>query len=154
MTPAPTRVGWRVGVNLLLAAIVAWGIFELARGHAPATYAVLILVWALPPIMIQIAWGGHFLWHYRRLVLTSLVSVTLYLAAADLLAIGNGIWTIDPGQSYKAFLFGVLPLEEFIFFLVTNTLLIFGVTLALSRPSLEQFARLRAGLKARSQEES
>lgn len=147
---APARVGLRVGVNLVLAAIVAWGVFELARGHAPATYAALILVWSLPPIMIQIAWGGHLLWHFRRLVFTSLVSVTFYLAAADFLAIGDGIWTIDPAQSYNVFLFGVLPLEEFIFFLVTNILLVFGMTLALSRPSLEQFARLRARLKARN----
>jgi hypothetical protein len=46
----------------------------------------------------------------------------------------------------EIYLGGVLPVEEFIFFLVTNTLLVFGITLALARPSLEQFARLRQRL--------
>jgi lycopene cyclase domain-containing protein len=143
----PLKIGLRIGVNLLLGVIFLAGIVVLASGYAPGTYLALILVWALPPIMLQIGWGGHILWQYRRLVLTVLVTATFYLAAADLLAIGSGIWTIDPNQSFNFFLFGVLPVEEFIFFLVTNTLLIFGVTLALARPSLEQFDRLKKRLR-------
>jgi lycopene beta-cyclase len=147
--PVLARVGLRVGASILLGLLVVTGIFILVSGNQPGRYAALILVWALPPIMIQIGWGGHILWHYRRLVLTALASVTLYLAAADLLAIGLGIWTIDPQQSYNIFLLGVLPIEEFIFFLVTNTLIIFGVTLAVAQPSLDQFKRLKESLRAR-----
>ncbi len=136
----------RVSINMLLGLVVVAGVIILASGYQPGRYAALILVWALLPIMIQIGWGGHILWHYRKLVFTALASVTLYLAAADLLAIGAGIWTIDPGQSFNIFILRTLPVEEFIFFLVTNTLIVFGVTLALARPSLDQFSRLRARL--------
>ena len=143
----PLRLGLRIGSVLFLGLIVLGGIVILIANWNPGTYLALILVWALPPIMIQIAWGGHILWQYRRLVLTVLLSATLYLAAADLLAIGSGIWTIDPQQSLEIFIFGVLPVEEFIFFTVTNTLLVFGITLALARPSLDQFTRLRKQLR-------
>lgn len=144
--PVPLRIGFRVGMNVLLGLVVLAGVMILASGYQPGRYAALILVWALPPIMIQIGWGGHILWHYRKLVLTVLISATLYLAAADLLAIGAGVWTIDPDQSFKIFILGTLPFEEFVFFLVTNTLIVFGITLALARPSLEQFTQLRARL--------
>ena len=61
-------------------------------------------------------------------------------SAADSLAIGLwGIWTIDPQQSLSIYIGGVLPLEEFVFFLMTNILLIFGVTLFLSTDSHARF---------------
>lgn len=98
------------------------------------TYLALILVWALVPIALQVALGGDILWHYRRLVFWSLIPVTLYLAIGDGLAIHSGTWTVDPAQSTGIF-FGSLPLEEFIFFLVTNTLVVFGMILVLAQES-------------------
>lgn len=100
----------------------------------PGTYVTLILVWALIPIGLQLALGGDILWHYRRLVFWSLIPVTLYLAIGDGLAIRSGTWTVDPVQSTGIF-FGSLPLEEFIFFLVTNTLVVFGMILVLAQES-------------------
>lgn len=144
--PVPPRVALRVIVNSLLALLVLAGILILASGWQPGTYLALILVWALPPIMIQVGWGAHILWHYGKLVFPVLAGLTLYLSLTDLLAIGSGIWTIDPAQSTQVFIFNILPVEEFIFFLVTNTLLVFGVTLALAKPSLEQFTRLKQAL--------
>lgn len=105
---------------------------------APATYLSITLAWALPPILLQLAVGADILWRYRKLVFWSLVPMTLYLVFADSLAIGDGTWTIDPGQSFDIFInvFGnQLPIEEFIFFLMTNTLLIFGLTLVLAKES-------------------
>ena len=147
-SPLAKQVRLRLGSVLLLGFFVMLGIAILGVGWQQGAYLALILVWALPPIMIQIAWGGHILWQYRRLVLASLISATLYLSAADSLAIGSGVWTIDQQQSTAIFLFGELPLEEFVFFLATNTLLIFGIILALARPSLEQLAALRQKVKA------
>jgi lycopene cyclase domain-containing protein len=152
--PIQARTGFRVGVILFLGILVIAGIVILTSGYAPGTYAALILVWALPPIMIQVGWGGHILWQYRKLVLTALISVTFYLAVVDSFAISQGIWTIDPNQSFHWFIFGKLPIEEFIFFVVTNTLLTFGVTLALAKPSLEQFARFRARLRGEQVQKS
>lgn len=148
--PVPPRVGLRVGTVFVLGLLVLAGVWILASGWQPGTYLALILVWALPPIMIQLGWGAHILWQYGKLVFPVLVGMTLYLSFSDLLAIGSGVWMIDPQQSTEIFLLNILPVEEFIFFLVTNTLLTFGITLALAKPSLEQFARLRAILRRSS----
>jgi hypothetical protein len=40
----------------------------------------------------------------------------------------------------------VLPLEEFVFFLLTNTLLTFGVVLIMAEPSHERLATVRQRL--------
>jgi putative membrane protein len=71
------------------------------------------------------------LWRRRKLVGLALLSSTLYLGLADSLAIGSGTWTIDPHQSLNI-TFGSLPLEELLFFLVTDTLVIFGMTLLMA----------------------
>jgi lycopene cyclase domain-containing protein len=86
--------------------------------------------WALPPIMLQVAVGADLLWRYRRLVVATLLPVLFYLSAMDALAIGFGTWTINPELTVNVYL-GQLPLEEFIFFLLTNVLIVFGMTLAL-----------------------
>ena len=122
----------------VLAAGLIWfaAVAALAGRWQPGTYLGLELGWALPPIMLQLAFGADILWHHRRLVVTALLPPTLYLAAADAVAIGAGTWTIDPAQSLSVYLGGVLPVEEFVFFLLTNTLIVFGVTLALSQESV------------------
>ncbi len=104
----------------------------LVSSWSPGTYLGLILVWALPPIMLQIAYGGDILARHGRFVLTAILSITLYLGLADYLAIGSGTWTINPAQSLPWLIGGVLPVEEVLFFLMTDTLVVFGVTLLMS----------------------
>ena len=101
----------------------------------PGTYLALELGWALIPIILQLGFGADILWQHRRLVALALIPTTLYLAAADALAIQSGTWTIDPEQSLNWLIGGVLPIEEFIFFLLTNVLIVFGMTLALAKES-------------------
>ncbi len=127
------------------AVILVWlvAVVVFFSGWAPGTYLSITLAWALPPIAIQLAVGADILWRYRGLVFWSIAPVTLYLSAADSLAIGHGTWTIDPGQSFNVFLGGVLPVEEFVFFALTNILLVFGMTLLLARETHE---RLRGEL--------
>lgn len=140
LLPMP-REPFRPHPNLRLWTTVGAGaiwvisIVILVTGYAPGTYFALELGWALPPIMIQLAFGADILWRYKGLVFWTLVPATLYLSWADSLAISAGTWTIDPAQSFNIYLGGVLPIEEFIFFLLTNTLLVFGVTLVLARES-------------------
>jgi lycopene cyclase domain-containing protein len=107
----------------------------LLSGWKPGVYLTIQLAWALPPIFLQLAFGADILYRYRGLVLLTLIPTTLYLGAVDAVAIGAGTWTIDPAQSLEIYLGGVLPLEEFTFFLVTNTLVTFGMTLVLARES-------------------
>jgi lycopene cyclase domain-containing protein len=103
----------------------------LAAAWKPGTYLGLELVWALPPIALQLALGADVLWRSRRVVALGLVPVTLYLCVADALAIHAGVWSIAPAQSLNVFL-GGLPVEEAVFFLLTNALVVFGLALALS----------------------
>lgn len=122
---------------VVLAVLWIGSIWLLLSGWAAGTYLALILVWALPPIILQVSFAGDILWHYRRLVGWALIPATLYLSLGDALAIRSGTWTVNPAQSTEIFL-GGLPLEEFIFFLITNTLVVFGMTLVLARESQQR----------------
>lgn len=137
----------------LLSVFAIWllSIIILFSGWEPGTYLGLELGWALLPIMLQIGYGADLLWRYRRLVLTAILPVTLYLSAADALAIGFGTWTINPAQSLDIHLFGVLPVEEFIFFLLTNILIVFGMTLFLVPESQARLQQLRLRLATSEQ---
>jgi lycopene cyclase domain-containing protein len=115
----------------------------LITGWKPGTYLALELIWALPPIVLQLGFGADILWRCRRLVFLSIVPLTLYLSFADALAINWGTWTIDPAQSLNIYLGGVLPVEEFIFFLLTNTLVTFGVVLVWAEASHRRLANLK-----------
>lgn len=92
-------------------------------------YLVLILAWALPVILGQIALGGDvFLANWKVWLVGSLVPA-LYLTAMDSLALGAGTWAIAPAQSLNVFLPLGVPLEEGVFFLVTNVLITQGLLL-------------------------
>jgi lycopene beta-cyclase len=119
-------------VLLALLWIVALG--YLISGWPPATYLAITLVWALPPIGLQLAFGADILWRHIRLVTLSIIPMTTYLSLADSLAITSGTWTIDPRQSTGVFI-GSLPIEEAVFFLLTNILIGFGMTLLLADDS-------------------
>jgi lycopene cyclase domain-containing protein len=95
------------------------------------TYLVLELVWALPVIVLQIAVGWRELWAHRNAWIGTTAVSTLYLCLADRLAIGDGIWHIAPNRSTGVFLFG-LPIEEAVFFLLTNLLVVQAMLLFMS----------------------
>jgi lycopene beta-cyclase len=115
----------------------------LAAGNAPATYLAITLAWALPPIGVQLIFGGDILWRHRRLVALGILPMAIYLSLADSLAIASGTWTISPGQSTGLFI-GALPIEEGVFFLLTLVLVIFGQTLLLAGESSGRFRELVA----------
>lgn len=153
-TKEPPQSGANSGLRLwaVLGAAAIWlgSVVILAAGWRPGTYMGLELVWAMPPIALQLAFGADILWRYRRPVFLALSSTTLYLCLADALAIGRwGIWAIDPAQSTGVMLGGVLPVEEFLFFLLTTTLVIFGITLVMAEESRERFRVLRGRLGLR-----
>lgn len=125
----------RRGSTLFLGLIWLVSAGLLVSGWLPGTYLALIFVWALPPIMLQTVFGADILWRHRWLVLATLFPPLIYLSIADALAITAGTWTISPAQSLNIYLAGYLPLEEFIFFLITNMLVVFGVILVLARES-------------------
>ncbi|MCA9930703.1 MAG: lycopene cyclase domain-containing protein [Anaerolineales bacterium] len=145
--PVNERVQWESG-KLRITAVSLLGMLWLAMigillgGWKPGTYLALQLGWALPPIMLQLAFGADILWKHRRLVFLAIVPTTLYLSGADAIAIQAGTWTIDPSQSLGWLIGGILPFEEFLFFLNTNVLVVFGMTLLLARESQSRLKKL------------
>ena len=123
-----------VGIGWLMS---VWLLFS---GWRPGTYLALELVWALPPIMLQLIFGADILWRYRKLVFWTLIPTTIYLCIGDAMAIGSGTWTIDPAQS-TGLMVGNLPVEEIIFFFVTTTLVVLGMTLVLAKESQQRAPR-------------
>jgi lycopene cyclase domain-containing protein len=128
---------WFMSVGLL-----AWGVRR-------AFYLSLILVWALPPVMLQVAFGEDILRRHGRLVALGLGVPTLYLWAADTYAIRNGIWAIHPLYTLGLHLPGGLPVEEAVFFLATNILITFGLVLATSEEAYERFSAVRERMGGR-----
>ena len=91
-------------------------------------YLGLILVWSAPPLALHWFYGGDVLWSSRRVLVGSLAAATVYLWAADRAAIGLQIWSVSPLHATGWKLLG-LPVEEAVFFLVTNLLVLQGLLL-------------------------
>ena len=90
------------------------------------TYLAFELAWALPVIVGQWAIGRDRLLAHRRLLPLGVALPTLYLCAADAFAIRVGIWHLSPELTTNVWL-GGLPLEEGVFFLLTNVMVVQGV---------------------------
>ena len=142
VSDVPLVPRWRWGPVLVLAPVWAAAVGFLLVRWEPGTYLGLELGWALLPIMLQLGFGGDILRRYGRLVLISILGMTAYLSAADFFAIGSGTWSISTSQSLNILIGGVLPLEEVVFFLLTNTLITFGVVLLISREGVARGYRL------------
>ena len=116
------------------------GAFCLTRPEG--TYLGLILVWAAPILAAQWAYSGHRILTYRRSALLGVAVPTLYLCVADAIAIRAGIWRISDAHSFGLELFG-LPIEEAVFFLVTNIMVVQGLLLFIA-PSPSARSRIDA----------
>lgn len=92
------------------------------------TYLAYELAWALPVVLVQWAVAGRELWRWRRLLAAAVLVSTLYLGACDAFALGHGIWRVDPARVVGVYI-GPLPLEEFVFYLVTNVMAAQGFVL-------------------------
>jgi lycopene cyclase domain-containing protein len=147
---SPRASGIRMVATVAVMVVWAGAVSILLAGWGPGTYLALELSWALPPIALQLAFGADILWRYRRLVGLAIVPLALYLSLGDALAIGSGTWTINPEQSLEVLLGGILPLEELLFFLLTNTLVTFGVTLMLAPETVARVERMRERWRGRS----
>jgi len=92
------------------------------------TYLAYELSWALPVIAVQWAVAGRELWRRRRLLTAAVIIATLYLGACDAFALGHGIWRVDSSRVVGVYA-GALPLEEFVFYFVTNIMAAQGFVL-------------------------
>ncbi|MDL1900155.1 lycopene cyclase domain-containing protein [Anaerolineae bacterium CFX9] len=148
----PPQNGWRarIGLTTAIAGVWVWSVYNLFRGPRKRTYLSLMLSWALLPIMFQTLFGGDILWQHRRLIALGVIPTTLYLGLSDSLAIDSGTWTINPEKSVDYLIGGKLPLEEGLFFFLTNLLVTVGITLVMAKESQRRvppFIRRGLGLK-------
>jgi putative membrane protein len=152
--PAPATDRTSVHRPAARLSVVRWGAAAAALGAAavgllllptdPGTYLGMILVWAGPVLALQWAFGGDLLAARARLFGLAVGLPTLWLWVADRLAIEWSIWWIAPDLTVGWRPLG-LPVEEAVFFLVTNLLVVGGVRLAVDPRSL---ARLRELVRA------
>ena len=139
-------IRWAVFVTILIAWVIS--AIVLLSGWAPGRYLTLILSWALVPILTQVWFGADVLWANRRMLALAILPSTLYLWIVDTIALGYGTWVIDRQQTTGVML-GVLPIEEMLFFLMTNTIIGFGITLMLSEDLQQQALSALANLRKR-----
>jgi lycopene cyclase domain-containing protein len=114
-------------VWIVLSGIAAWLVFS---GWDPGLYMGLILVWACPVLAGMWLYAGRLIWALRVPVAVGVGIPTLYLWVADAIAIHQGIWEISSTYTVGLRPFG-LPVEEALFFLVTNILCVKGTLLFL-----------------------
>jgi lycopene cyclase domain-containing protein len=110
--------------------LIGLTLLMLSSGDPRYNYLILILGWlAFFPLLMQWGFGLDILLARWPLLLTGILLPTLWLTAMDSIAIGAGTWTIDPAQTVSILLPGGVPLEEGVFFLMTNTLIVQGILL-------------------------
>ena len=113
---------FRLGGGVVVTLLGALGVLGIVLGGR-WLYAGLILTWGAPPLALHWFYGGDTLWTLRRTAIPAFLLSTAYLWVADRIAIGAGIWSISTRYSTGWTLLG-LPLEEALFFVVTNLLVI------------------------------
>jgi len=122
------RHSWRdrgVGAGAGLAVGLA-GLACLTR--SPTFYLGAILAWAGPVFALQWAVGWRYLLATRRRVAAAVLVPSAYLWVADWVAIDAGVWTIADAHSTGLAVAG-LPVEEMVFFVVTNAFVVQGLVL-------------------------
>jgi len=130
-TDAPLAVRLRDRALGLAAglAVCALGVGLLFAG--PSTlYLGAILAWAGPILAVQWAFGWPHLVRARRAVAAGIAVPTAYLWLLDRYAIDAGLWRLSETYTVGIAPFG-LPIEEALFFLVTNVFIVQGLVLYL-----------------------
>jgi len=117
---------------VVYAGVSLWGAWLLWAGGDSGLYMGLILAWAGPVLLGIWIYGGSLIWHVLRgPAFGTIAGSSVYLWIADWVAISDGIWEISSTYTFGINPFG-LPIEEATFFLVTNILVVKGVTLFLA----------------------
>ncbi|KAI0885980.1 Squalene/phytoene synthase-domain-containing protein [Annulohypoxylon maeteangense] len=123
-----TKSRWiKILGQILLVGSIVGGAYLVKRG-GEGTYLGLILIWACPFALFTWSLSGYFIIRLPLVnVATPIIIPTVYLWVVDELALGRGTWSIESGTKLGWCVWGSLELEEAIFFLATNALVVFGM---------------------------
>ncbi|KAI0118410.1 hypothetical protein GGR51DRAFT_215827 [Nemania sp. FL0031] len=148
-SPLPTRRVKALGQILLSVAILVGAV--LIKDGAEGTYLGLILIWAGPITLLTWSFSGYFLLQLPFACIAIPICLpTIYLWFVDELALGRGTWAIQSETKLGWRLWGNLELEEAVFFLATNTLIVFGlVAFDRGMAVLDTFPGTRPGVPRR-----
>ncbi|KAK4696819.1 15-cis-phytoene synthase / lycopene beta-cyclase, partial [Lecanoromycetidae sp. Uapishka_2] len=114
-----------LGIYKLLFLIVGIG---LVLKGGEGLYMGLILVWAGPFVLLL--WSLAYQLIIELPLSNTLIPIalpTLYLWIVDTLALRRGTWVIESGTKLGWHLWDGLEVEEAVFFLATNALIVFGL---------------------------
>lgn len=123
-----SKCGLSFSILGLVPAVVLGVVGALCLSVERGTYAGLILVWAFPPLALQWGLGAECLRESMKTWLIPWAGLTLYLCLADSFAISEGIWSLTPATR-SGWDLGNLPVEEALFFAVTNLFVFQGLCL-------------------------
>ena len=85
-------------------------------------YLFHLFSWAGLFIIIQYIFGYKKIKKHLKLIFIPSIFMTIFFSLADSVSIGNGIWGFDPAQTIGTKI-GNVPLEEILFFFLTNVLI-------------------------------
>lgn len=113
-----------IGVLIVgvLTAVLYKPLARLRANRPSSTYAVHLLYWISPLLIVQWVIGAEVLALHVVPMLLATTLIGTYLTAVDVYAVRRGIWFFDEKQVGSVRLFGVLPWEEAAFFYLTSLL--------------------------------
>ncbi|TEY34614.1 hypothetical protein BOTCAL_0621g00040 [Botryotinia calthae] len=113
--------------QLILGSLILTGCFLIVQ-NSRGTYLGLILAWAGPFALLLWSLSHEFLIRLPyTATLLPITASTLYLWIVDTLALKRGTWSIETGTKLGLHLWDGLDIEEAVFFLATNILIVFGL---------------------------
>lgn len=125
--PSWIRIGLQRLVQVFILGLILIG-YRLVSKGGPGTYMGLILIWACPFALLTWSLGGRFMVSLPATsTLYPIILTTVYLWAVDEGALRRGTWSIESGTKLGVTLVGSLDIEEAVFFLATNILIVFGM---------------------------
>lgn len=126
--PRRNYIRLRFSLTGLLLALFLGLVGAISLKYTSGTYFGLILVWACPPLALQWGLGSKVLIYSFKTWAPLWLSFSIYLCMADYYAIAEGIWSITPATR-TGWGIGILPMEEIMFFTLTNLFVLQGLCL-------------------------
>lgn len=124
-----------LNVYALIFYIYAKEIEPLKLPFGEWNYLFHLFSWAGTFILIQFVFGRKKIIHNIKLIIVPTIIMTVYFSLADSISIGNGIWHFDPLQTIGTKI-GNVPIEEILFFMMTNLLITEAMVLFLRQDLL------------------
>ena len=115
-------------IGQIAAALIIKKGVDFVRDGGERTYLGLILVWAFP--FLFLLWSLAYQFLVQLPITSTIIPIalpTLYLWIVDTLALKRGTWVIESGTKTGWTLWPGLEIEEAVFFLLTNCLIVFGL---------------------------